>query len=82
MEDVIDPTGAGDTFAGALAGYLTKVGDLSPGAFRRAIMVGTAAASYSVEAVGTAKLGRLSADDISDRLRLLRDLTHVDHDAI
>jgi hypothetical protein len=45
-------------------------------------LVGTAAASYSVEAVGTAKLGRLSLDDISDRLRLLRELMRVDHDAI
>jgi sugar/nucleoside kinase (ribokinase family) len=82
MEDVIDPTGAGDTFAGALAGYLTKAGDLSAAAVRRAILIGTAAASYSVEAVGTAKLGRLSVDDISDRLRLLRDLIHIDPDPL
>jgi sugar/nucleoside kinase (ribokinase family) len=82
MEDVIDPTGAGDTFAGALAGYLTKAGDLSPAAFRRAILVGTAAASYSVEAVGTAKLGRLSVTDITTRLALLRDLIQVDLAAI
>jgi len=82
LEDVIDPTGAGDTFAGALAGYLAKHEDVSPGALRRAIMVGTAVASYCVEAIGTAKLGRLSPADITGRLQHLQSLMHVAHDEI
>jgi fructose-1-phosphate kinase PfkB-like protein len=81
LEDVVDPTGAGDTFAGALAGYLAKTGDLSGPGIRRAIMAGSAAASFCVEAVGTAKVGRISVSDISNRLDLFRNLMHVSHDA-
>jgi len=82
LEDVVDPTGAGDTFAGAFAGYLAKTGDLSGPGLRRAIMVGSAAASFCVEAVGTAKVGRLSVSDLSARLDLFRNLMHVSHDAM
>jgi len=81
LEEVVDPTGAGDTFAGALAGYLARTGDLSGPGMRRAIMVGSAAASFCVEAVGTAKVGRLGISDISTRLDLFRNLMHVAHDA-
>lgn len=80
LEEVVDPTGAGDTFAGAFAGYLAKTGDLTPSGLRRAIMVGSAAASYCVEAVGTAKLGRLTVGDIAHRLELFRHLMHVSHE--
>ncbi len=80
IEDVVDPTGAGDTFAGALAGYLARSGDLSSAGMRRAIMTGSAAASFCVEAVGTAKVGRLSIGDIGARLDLFRSLMHVAHD--
>ena len=82
LEDVVDPTGAGDTFAGGFAGYLAKTGDLSGPGLRRAIMVGSAAASFCVEAVGTAKVGRLSVSDLSARLDLFRNLMHVSHDAM
>jgi sugar/nucleoside kinase (ribokinase family) len=77
IEDVVDPTGAGDTFAGALGGYLAKTGDLSPAGLRRAVMVGSTAASFCVEAVGTGKVGRLSAQDVSARLVSFRQLMHV-----
>ena len=80
LEDVVDPTGAGDTFAGALAGYLARTGDLSSAGLRRAIMAGSAAASYCVEAVGTAKVARLGMSDISGRLDLFRSLMDVKHD--
>jgi len=80
LEEVVDPTGAGDTFAGAFGGYIAKTGDLSPAGLRRAIMVGSAAASYCVEAVGTAKIGRLAVGDIGHRLELFRNLMHVAHD--
>jgi sugar/nucleoside kinase (ribokinase family) len=80
LEEVIDPTGAGDTFAGALAGYLARYGDVSPAAMRRAIMVGSAAASFCVEAVGTARVAELTADDIGSRLEMFRTLVHVPHD--
>jgi sugar/nucleoside kinase (ribokinase family) len=80
LEDVVDPTGAGDTFAGALAGYLARTGDLTPAGLRRAIMAGSAAASYCVEAVGTAKVARLGMPDIAGRLELFRSLMDVTHD--
>jgi sugar/nucleoside kinase (ribokinase family) len=80
LEDVVDPTGAGDTFAGALGGYLAKTGDLSAGGLRRAVMVGSAAASFCVEAVGTAKIGRLSGHDVGVRLEAFRKLMHVPDD--
>jgi sugar/nucleoside kinase (ribokinase family) len=82
LEEVVDPTGAGDTFAGGFAGYLAKTQDLSAAGLRRAIMVGSAAASFCVEAVGTAKIGRLSAADLNARLQLFQKLMEVSHDAI
>lgn len=80
LEDVVDPTGAGDTFAGGFAGYIARSGDLSPAGLRRAIMAGSAAASYCVEAVGTAKVARLGASDLGSRLELFRSLMEVTHD--
>jgi sugar/nucleoside kinase (ribokinase family) len=81
LEEVVDPTGAGDTFAGALAGYLARTGDLSSAGMRRAIMAGSAAASFCVEAVGTAKVARLGLSDLGARLEMFRALMDVKHDA-
>jgi sugar/nucleoside kinase (ribokinase family) len=80
LEEVVDPTGAGDTFAGALAGYLAQTGDLTPAGMRRAIMVASAAASFCVEAVGTARIGRLAISDIKNRLDMFQSLMHVAHE--
>lgn len=78
LEDAVDPTGAGDSFAGALVGYLAKTGDLSPEGLRRAIYVGTAVASFNVQAVGTARLARLTVDDVNARIGLLTEMTHLE----
>ncbi len=78
LEEVVDPTGAGDTFAGAFAGYLARSGDLSPANLRRAIMVGSATASFCVEAVGTARLARLTAQELQARLDAFKKLMQVD----
>lgn len=77
LEEVVDPTGAGDTFAGGLAGYLARTGDLSHAGLRRAIMAGSAAASFCVEAVGTRKVNGLRESDVSQRLELFRKLIEV-----
>jgi len=77
LEEVIDPTGAGDTFAGGLAGYLARTGDLSHAGLRRAIMAGSAAASYCVEAVGTRKVSDLRESDVTQRLELFRKLIEI-----
>jgi sugar/nucleoside kinase (ribokinase family) len=80
LEEVFDPTGAGDTFAGGCLGHLAKTGDLSPGGLRRAIMVGSAIASFCVEAIGTARLAKLEASDITNRLEAFRALMQVSYE--
>lgn len=77
LEEVVDPTGAGDCFAGGLAGHLAKSGDLSHAGIRRAIMAGSAAASYCVEAVGTERVSGIEEKDIDHRLELFRVLIDI-----
>jgi len=77
LDEVVDPTGAGDTFAGALLGHLASTGDLSPAGLRRSLFVGAAVASFCVQAVGTAKLARLTREDVAARIEQLRALTQL-----
>jgi cytidine kinase len=70
--DVVDPTGAGDTFAGGFVGYIAAHGDSD---LRRAMAYGTALASYNVEAFGTERLQTLTKDEVHDRVRALEDIT-------
>jgi sugar/nucleoside kinase (ribokinase family) len=74
LDDAVDPTGAGDTFAGALVGYLASTGDLSAKNMRRATMVGAAVASFCVQAIGTARLARLNREDVVGRVNAIRQL--------
>jgi len=74
LENVIDPTGAGDSFAGGLVGYLATQPDITPLAFRRAMVHATATASYCVEAVGTTRVAKLVRADIADRVMAIRAL--------
>ena len=76
LEEVVDPTGAGDSFAGGLLGYLAKSGELTPLSMRRAIMVASASASYCVEGVGTSRLATLTEADVGKRLEAFHALTH------
>jgi sugar/nucleoside kinase (ribokinase family) len=68
LEDVVDPTGAGDSFAGGLIGYLATQADVSTGAIRRAMVHGTATASHCVEAVGTSRVAVLTAEGVERRV--------------
>jgi sugar/nucleoside kinase (ribokinase family) len=68
LEDVFDPTGAGDTFAGGFIGYLASTGDLSFDNMKRAIIHGSAMASFCVEKFGTENLLNLTQDMITDRV--------------
>ncbi|HEX2672908.1 MAG TPA: PfkB family carbohydrate kinase, partial [Polyangiaceae bacterium] len=70
----VDPTGAGDTFAGALMGYLANVGELDAGAFRRALMIAGCVASFCVEDVGTRRTSKLTLQAVTQRLEELRSL--------
>jgi len=74
LENEVDPTGAGDTFAGALLGYLANVGELDAGAFRRALMMAGCVASFCVEDVGTRRTSKLNQAQVAARLEELRSL--------
>ena len=67
LETVLDPTGAGDTFAGGFMGYLAKSGDLSEMHLRRAVVYGCVMASFNVEDFGLDRLKGLTEDDIANR---------------
>ncbi len=74
LESEVDPTGAGDTFAGALMGYLSNVGELDASSFRRALMMAGCVASFCVEGVGTRVTSKLSQQAVAARLEELRSL--------
>lgn len=75
LEDVFDPTGAGDTFAGGFASYLAKKEDFSFDAMKSALIVGSAMASFTVEKFGTEKLIEVTEADIAKRVQDFRNLT-------
>lgn len=81
LETVVDPTGAGDTFAGGLLGYIARHGDGSPSddALRRAMAYGTALASFNVEELGTDRVARLTPEEVHDRVGELQRITHFEH---
>lgn len=68
LEDVFDPTGAGDTFAGGFMGYLASTGDISFENMKRAIINGSALASFCVEKFGTERLLEISKEDLDNRI--------------
>ena len=78
LEEVVDPTGAGDTFAGAFLGYLDTVEAITPSEIRRAIIYGSAVASFAVEGFGPARLLELTRDEVETRYREFRTLTHFE----
>ena len=78
LEEVYDPTGAGDSFAGGFIGYLAKTGDISFENMKRAIIFGSAMASFTVEKFGTERLIGLSDEDVEDRVQEFVDLVQFD----
>ncbi|MBM4357126.1 MAG: sugar kinase [Deltaproteobacteria bacterium] len=77
LEHVVDPTGAGDSFAGGLLGFLARRGRYDHATMRRAMVHGTAAASFCVESVGTLGLRGLQHQQVTERVERIRRLTHV-----
>ena len=75
MKNVIDPTGAGDTFAGGFAGYLAKTEDLSFENMKNAVIYGSTLASFCVEKFGTERMVNLTQEDIKNRLKQFKALT-------
>ncbi len=74
LEEVFDPTGAGDTFAGGFMGYLAKTKDISFENMKTAIIVGSAMASFCVEKFGPTRLKEITKDDIDKRIQQFKDL--------
>jgi hypothetical protein len=78
LEQVVDPTGAGDSFAGGFFGYLASQPELTPGAFRRAMFYGSVMGSFACESFGTERLQQLTRSEIDERFHVFRQLTHLD----
>ncbi|MDT0643613.1 PfkB family carbohydrate kinase [Zunongwangia sp. F363] len=78
LEEVFDPTGAGDTFAGGFSGYLAKTEDISFENMKNAIIYGSNLASFCVEKFGTERMQELSKEEVHSRLREFRKLTQFE----
>jgi sugar/nucleoside kinase (ribokinase family) len=83
LEDVRDPTGAGDSFAGGFLGYLEGVrasglSPTEPDCLRKAMAYGSVLASFNVEDFGTDRVGRLTMDEVAERLQDFKRITHFD----
>ncbi|HVM87270.1 MAG TPA: PfkB family carbohydrate kinase [Puia sp.] len=78
LEEVFDPTGAGDTFAGGFIGHLAKTKDISFENMKTAIIVGSAMASFCVEKFGTDRLREVTKPDIDNRIQQFVDLVNFD----
>ena len=78
LEDVFDPTGAGDTFAGGFMGHLARTNDISFENMKTAVIVGSAMASFCVEKFGPERLKEISKGAIDDRIRQFIDLVNFD----
>jgi sugar/nucleoside kinase (ribokinase family) len=83
LESVIDPTGAGDTFAGGFVGHMARNLDqlTSERVLRQAVAYGIALSSYNVEEFGTERVIRLTADEVQERIAALQGMTQFEHDA-
>ena len=78
LEEVYDPTGAGDTFAGGFAGYLAKTEDLSFENMKNAVIYGSTLASFCVEKFGTERMENLKSDEVHKRLQQFKALTQFE----
>jgi sugar/nucleoside kinase (ribokinase family) len=78
IEDVVDPTGAGDSFAGGFMGWLAREGDTSPATIRTAMILGSVLASFSVEDFSLDRFRRLDLHQIRERFAAFADLVHFE----
>jgi len=75
---VVDPTGAGDSFAGGFFGYIASQPELTPAVFKRAMFYGGVMGSFAVEKFGTERMQELSREEIDARFARMRELSHLD----
>ena len=81
LEDVFDPTGAGDSFAGGFMGYLARTGDLSDTNLRRAVVVGSAMGSFAVEKFSVERLLEINRGDVAARVAEFQQLVAFEQEA-
>jgi sugar/nucleoside kinase (ribokinase family) len=77
LDEVVDPTGAGDSFAGGFFGYLASQKNATPAAFYKAMFYGSVMGSLAVERFGTERIANLDAAEIEARFKIFRELTHL-----
>ena len=77
LEEVVDPTGAGDSFAGGLVGYIARVGELDSHTMRRAMYFGSALGSFCVEGIGPRRLLEVTREDLDRRMRAFMALVET-----
>lgn len=80
LAEVVDPTGAGDSFAGGFFGYLASQPQLTPAVFKRAMFYGSVMGSFAVERFGTERVQQLTREEIDERFAQFRELSHLDAD--
>ena len=78
LEEVKDPTGAGDSFAGGFMGYIASQGELNREVLKRALFYGGVMGSFAVERFGTERLQSLTRSEIDARFQVFRELTHLE----
>jgi len=78
LAEVVDPTGAGDSFAGGFYGYIASQPALTPAVFRRALFYGGVMGSFAVERFGTERLQHVRQAEIDDRFRLFKEISHLE----
>jgi sugar/nucleoside kinase (ribokinase family) len=78
LAQVVDPTGAGDSFAGGFFGYIASQPELTPAVFKKAMFYGGVMGSFTVERFGTERLQHLTREEIEERFAIFRELTHLD----
>src|SRR5207248_7900501 len=77
LEEVCDPTGAGDSFAGGFMGYIASQEEITRNVFKKAMFYGGVMGSFAVERFGTERLQELSRGEIDQRYEIFRELTHI-----
>ncbi len=81
LNNLVDPTGAGDSFAGGFYGYIASQPQLTPAVFRRALFYGGVMGSFACERFGTERTANLSRHEIEERFELFREISHLDYEA-
>ena len=77
IAEVVDPTGAGDSFAGGFYGYIASQPEMTPAVFRKALFYGGVMGSFAVERFGTERLQNVSEREIEERFRLFQEISHL-----